>query len=70
MNEAKLVNWAITGEFKGLDRECLSHNEIDLLNKLQARNAVLIGAGMIREQRKDSLHLMVELTRSDLLEAA
>jgi len=70
MNEAKLVNWAMTGEFKGIDRETLSHKEIDLLNELQARNAILIGAGMSREQRKDTLHLMAELKRSDLLEAA
>jgi len=69
-NEAKLVNWAITGEFKGVNRETLSHDEIELLNELQTRNAVLIGAGMTREQRKESLHLMVELGRHDLMEAA
>jgi len=69
-NEAKLVNWALCGEFKGLDRESLSLDNITLLNELQARNAVLIGAGMSREQRKQSLHLMVELRRSDVLEAA
>jgi len=69
-NEAKLVNWALCGEFKGLDRESLSLDEITQLNELQARNAVLIGAGMFREQRKQSLHLMVELRRSNLFEAA
>jgi Rha family phage regulatory protein len=69
-NEAKLVNWALRGEFKGVDRETLTLDEINLLNELQTRNAVLIGAGMTREQRKESLHLMVELGRSDLLECA
>ncbi|NOQ93191.1 MAG: hypothetical protein GQ547_00995, partial [Methylophaga sp.] len=63
-NEAKLVNWAITGEFKAIDRTQLSLDEVELLNELQARNAVLIGAGMTREQRKESLHLMAELKRS------
>ena len=69
-NEAKLVNWALRGEFKGVDRETLTLDEINLLNELQTRNAVLIGVGMTREQRKESLHLMVELGCSDLLEAA
>jgi len=69
-NEAKLVNWALRGEFKGVDRETLTLDEINLLNEFQTRNAVLIGAGMTREQRKESLHLMVELGRSDLLECA
>jgi len=69
-NEAKLVNWALRGEFKGIDRENLSLDEISLLNELQTRNSVLIGAGMTRKQRKESLHLMVELGRSNLLEAA
>lgn len=69
-NEANLVNWAITGEYKKLDRDGLSFDDLKLLNELQARNAVLIGAGMIREQRKASLHLMAKLKRSNLLEAA
>jgi len=69
-NEAKLVNWAITGEFKALDRERLSLDEIELLNVLQARNAVLIGAGMTRDNRKESLRIMAELNRSKMLEVA
>jgi hypothetical protein len=54
-NEAKLVNWVITGEFKGLDREQLCEEELDLLAKLQERNAVLIGCGLCREERKLAL---------------
>jgi len=69
-NEANLVNWAITGEFKSLDRDSLSRDDIELLNDLQARNAVLIGAGMSRDNRKESLRVMVELKRNQLLEAA
>jgi len=69
-NEAKLVNWAITGEFKALDRECLNLDEIALLNELQARNAVLIGAGMTRNNRKESLRIMAELSHSNMLRVA
>jgi len=69
-NEAKLVNWAMSGEFKSIDRDSLSISDINLLNELQARNAVLIGAGMARDSRKESLKLMVELKHNQVLEAA
>ncbi|CDI02484.1 conserved hypothetical protein [Candidatus Competibacter denitrificans Run_A_D11] len=55
INEAKLVNWALTGEFQGLDRERLSAGELDLLAKLEERNAVLIGCGLGRDERKLAL---------------
>lgn len=51
-NEAKLINWAITGEFKPLDRDALSIEELDLLAKLEERNAVLVGCGIDRDARK------------------
>ena len=69
-NEANLVNWAMSGKFKSLNREKLSLDEIALLNELQARNAVLIGAGMVRDRRKESLQLIVELSRNQLLAVA
>ncbi len=62
--EAKLVNWAISGEFKPLDREGLSQDELDLLYNLQKRNTVLMGAGMTYADRKESLKLFAELARS------
>ena len=52
MNEAKLVNWALKGEFKGLDRNGLSGRELDLLAKLEERNAVLIGRSVKYQKRK------------------
>lgn len=55
MCEAKLVNWVITGEFKGVDRETLSAGQLDLLAHLQERNAVLIGRGLEYQQRKNML---------------
>lgn len=70
MCEANLVNWAITGKYKGIDRDSLSADDLGLLNELQARNAVLIRAGMTRNARKESLRVMVELNHSKMLEAA
>lgn len=59
-NEAKLVNWAITGEFKPLDRESLSERELDVLGKLESRNSVMIARGADRETRKEILSGMAE----------
>jgi len=69
-NEARLINWAITGEFKAVDRKNLSANELALLNELQARDAVLIGAGMSYQRRKEALSITVKLWQSNQLERA
>lgn len=57
-NEAKLVNWALTGEFKSIDRDSLSIQELDLLAKLENKNSVLLGRGVDRETRKEMLRHM------------
>ena len=54
-NEARLVNWALFGEFKKLERDRLSSQELDLLAHLEERNAVLLGRGLPYEQRKPML---------------
>lgn len=59
MNEARLVNQAITGEFKGLDREALSSLELDLLAKLEVKNAALIATGHEYAERKVKLMAFV-----------
>ncbi len=51
-NEAKLVNWALTGEFKKVDRNALNNSEIEILVTLETYNAVLLGAGHDRNSRK------------------
>jgi len=51
-NEARLVNWALTGEFKGLDRDTLSLEQLDILAKLEEKNSVLLGRGVKYETRK------------------
>lgn len=54
-NEARLVNWALAGEFKGLDRDSMSTSDLALLAHLEERNAVLIGRGASYDQRKPML---------------
>lgn len=54
-NEARLINWALTGEFKGVDREQLSAGDLDVLAKLEERNTVLMGCGLNYAERKKAL---------------
>jgi hypothetical protein len=54
-NEARLVNFALTGKFEGIDRDALPADQLDLLAKLEERNAVLIGRGLPYEKRKTLL---------------
>lgn len=54
-NEAKLVNWAMTGEFKPLDREALSMQQLDELATLEKLNALLIAQDVSRDERKQRL---------------
>ena len=69
-NEAKLVNWAITGEYKKLNREQLQAEELDLLAKLEERNTVLLGVGLTRDERKLALSKFVTDFNAPMLEAA
>lgn len=54
-NEARLVNWALADEFRGIDRDSLGADDLTLLAFLEERNAVLIGRGLSYEQRKPML---------------
>jgi len=54
-NEARLVNSLLSGEFKGLDRDGLSADDLALLAHIEERNAVLIGRGIAYDKRKDML---------------
>ena len=56
-NEARLINWALLGEFKGVDRDALPYGELDLLAKLEEMNAVLIGGGLGYDARKQALQV-------------
>ena len=66
-NEAKLVNYALTGKFEPVDRDSLSAQDLDLLASLENRNSVLIGRDVDRETRKEILCQMVSSSRLRLL---
>jgi hypothetical protein len=55
INEARLINWVLTGHFTALDRDSLSEPELDLLARLEERNACLIGMGLSYQLRKQAL---------------
>jgi hypothetical protein len=65
--EAKLVNWALTGAFKPLDREQLSTKELDLLARLQRKNTRLLAQNISYQQRKEALHDVAEAEKTKLL---
>lgn len=67
MNEARLINWAITGQFTGLDRDSLSYNELDLLAELEAQDLILIGCQCTYEQRKTALNLFAQNFKANRL---
>lgn len=66
-NEAKLVNYALTGKFEPVNRDSLSAQDLDLLASLENRNSVLIGRDVDRETRKEILCQMVSAARLKLL---
>jgi hypothetical protein len=55
MNEAKLLNGVMTGEFKGRDREHMTKDELETLAHLEDLNAVLLARGWNYDARKDRL---------------
>ena len=55
MNEHKLVNSLLTGEYKGMDREGMTAYEFDFLAYFEVRNAILIGMGFEYKKRKEAL---------------
>ena len=63
-NEAKLVNFALTGRFEPIDRDKLSADDLDLLASLENRNSVLIGRDVDRETRKEVLLQMATTHRT------
>ncbi len=66
-NESRLVNWAICGEFKSLNRDAMSAADLVLLAQLETRNAVLIGRGLSYDERKHELSRHAQASRPDRL---
>ena len=68
-NEAKLVNYALTGKFEPIDSDSLSAEDLDLLASLENRNSVLIGREVDRETRKEILCQMAHTAKIKKLES-
>lgn len=67
INEAKLVNWALTGEFCAVDRQQLGEHELALLEKLEYKNTQLLMRGIDRGGRKVILQDLAMEFRMPLL---
>jgi len=52
INEVRLINGVLSGQFSAMDRERLSETDLSLLAKLEVRNSVLIGRGLPYVDRK------------------
>lgn len=55
MCEHKLVNWLLTGEFKGLNRDLLAGWQLDFLGQFDLRDSLLMARGVPYEKRKELL---------------
>ena len=63
-NEARLINAALTGKFKPLNREVLNMEQVKMLAALEVKNTVLIAQGKSYNERKANLFLMAESIRA------
>ena len=63
-NEARLINYALTGVFGKVDRDGLSQGDLDLLAKLENLDTVMIGCGMDYDYRKKELERFAEEQRA------
>lgn len=54
-NEARMVNWCLTGVFAGLDRDQLSRADLDMLAELETFDTLLLAKGEPYEARKQAL---------------
>lgn len=61
-NESRLINWALSGKFQGIDRDMLPSHELNILARLEEKNSVLIGRGVDYTTRKGILeHHAIDL---------
>jgi len=64
MNEYRLVNWVLTGEFAGVEESTLTGEQINLLAALRRRNSILIGKDLEYDLRKKALEVFAAEWRS------
>jgi hypothetical protein len=54
-NKARLINYALSGEFGSLDRASLEKEQLDTLAQLEIKNTILISRGIAYQDRKKIL---------------
>ncbi|MET3132629.1 Rha family phage regulatory protein [Oxalobacteraceae bacterium GrIS 1.11] len=54
-NEAKLVNWVLFRRFEAVNRDDMEQADLDLMDKVEAKNAIWIAMGRTYAQRKEAL---------------
>ncbi|MCM2546219.1 KilA-N domain-containing protein [Burkholderia glumae] len=64
MTEAKVVNWAMSGEFAGRNREGMSIDELNLLANLEIKNSLLLARGVPYDERKSELESSAQQWRT------
>lgn len=64
INEARLINQVITGQFAGRDRDQLSAEELLLVSLLEIRDVLLIGQGKDFDARKKALLRYIQSLRA------
>lgn len=64
INEARLINQVITGQFSGRDRDQLSAQELLLVSLIEIRDVMLIGQGKDFNTRKEALLHYIQSLRA------
>ncbi|KPY53834.1 KilA-N domain-containing protein [Pseudomonas syringae] len=70
MNEARLINEVITGQFAGRNRDQLTQPELELIMLVESRDVLLIGQGKDYATRKQALNAYVQALRTKQLRGA
>ncbi|WP_275289327.1 KilA-N domain-containing protein [Halomonas elongata] len=68
MNEAKLINGVLFGQFAGVDRDALTPSELRLVAMVEQRDTFLMGQGLSYQERKEKLTEYVEQSLRPRLE--
>lgn len=64
INEAKLVNAALTGKFESIDRNNLTTDELRMLCKLESKNIAMLASHRTRDYRRIELFRMAAEVRN------
>lgn len=64
INESKLINFVLFGRFESVDREGMAQADIDLLDKVEARDMFLIARGRTYGERKAALPTYLQSLRA------